>query len=71
MTTQATKTWCEERHHPYVTYNPLLERSYCRCGQRQEAGEQPMNWRAKREIHHHCEPDGPCACYVRSKPVGS
>ncbi len=29
-----------------------------------------MDWQAKRETHHHCEPAGPCRCYVQGKPIG-
>lgn len=62
-----TQKWCEDRDHPLITYNPWSDRSYCRCGQRQEAGEQPMDWAAKREVFHHCTPDGPCGCYATGK----
>lgn len=62
-----TSQWCADRDHPFVTYNPWLDRSYCRCGQRQEAGEQPMDWEAKRAIFHHCPPGGPCHCYITGK----
>lgn len=48
--TEETKQWCSDRRHPWVTYNPWLHRSYCRCGERQEFGERPMDWQAKREI---------------------
>jgi len=62
--TTSTKEWCASRSHPFVTYNPHLDRSYCRCGQRQEAGAQPMDWRAKWEIFHDHEPSTPCNCYL-------
>jgi hypothetical protein len=62
----ATVEWCEERGHPFVTYNPLLDRSYCRCGDRQVPGELPMDWQAKREVFHSCG-SGECRCYVGTK----
>ncbi|MFJ2218213.1 hypothetical protein ACIQVO_38450 [Streptomyces sp. NPDC101062] len=70
MIGQATARWCDDRGHPFVTYHPWLHRSYCRCGRRQEAGAQPMDWAAKHAVHHHCPLAGPCRCYVRGKPVG-
>jgi hypothetical protein len=71
MKTEATEQWCVDRDHPFVTYNPWLDRSYCRCGQRQESGEQPMDWAAKRTIFHSCELGGHCGCYATAeKPVG-
>ena len=30
----ATITWCAERDHPWLTYNPHMDRTWCRCGQR-------------------------------------
>ena len=62
--TNETKEWCVSRNHPYVTYNPQLDRTYCRCGERQETGEQPVDWRAKWEIFHDHEPGTPCNCYA-------
>ena len=68
---EAFVQWCIDRDHPFITYNPLLDRSYCRCGQRQEAGAQPMDWEAKHSIFHTCKPGAPCRCYVNAgKPVG-
>lgn len=67
-----TKQWCADREHPFVTYNPWLDRSYCRCGQRQHPGKQPIDWKAKRDLFHSCPPGGPCRCYVDAgKPIGS
>jgi hypothetical protein len=60
----ATVAWCTERAHPWVTYNPVLDRSYCRCGQRQAEGGQPMDWDAKREIFHDHPRGTPCRCYL-------
>jgi hypothetical protein len=65
-----SKQWCDDRDHPFVTYNPWLDRSYCRCGQRQQTGEQPMDWSAKREVFHSCRPDAPCRCYAADKAAG-
>ncbi|MEU6972874.1 hypothetical protein AB0A71_35200 [Kitasatospora aureofaciens] len=59
-----TLAWCQQRAHALITYHPQLDRSYCRCGERQVPGEQPMDWRAKREIFHTCPPDGQCRCYL-------
>ncbi|MEV4559015.1 hypothetical protein AB0K51_18785 [Kitasatospora sp. NPDC049285] len=59
-----TAAWCQHREHALVTYNPELDMSLCRCGERQESGEQPMDWGAKREIFHSCQQDGPCRCYL-------
>jgi hypothetical protein len=56
--------WCISSGHPFVTYNPWLDRSYCRCGHRQEEGAQPMDWGAKHAIFHGCTPGTPCRCYV-------
>lgn len=65
----STVAWCEERGHPFVTYNPLLDDSWCRCGHRRVAGEQPMDWQAKREYGHNCTCDarGECRCHVGLK----
>lgn len=64
---EATQQWCEDRSHPFVTYNPWLDRSYCRCGKRQEASDQPQDEDAKRQVFHHCKPEGPCRCYATGK----
>ena len=65
--TEATQAWCDEREHPFVTYNPWLHRSYCRCGKRQADGDQPQDHAAKRDIFHSCPPAGPCRCYVTAR----
>lgn len=64
LATPETRAWCEQRNHPWVTYNPWLDESFCRCGQMREAGEKPMNWQAKREQFHTCRPGDPCRCYL-------
>lgn len=69
MTTEPTQQWCRDRNHPLITYNPLVNRTYCRCGHRQIPGEQPMDWEAKRAVFHHCPPDGPCNCYATRRPA--
>jgi hypothetical protein len=63
---ETTIEWCEERDHPWVTYNPLLDGSFCRCGARRVGGEQPMDWEAKREVFHSCGSDE-CRCYASTK----
>ncbi|GAA2802896.1 hypothetical protein GCM10010441_29530 [Kitasatospora paracochleata] len=60
-----TAGWCQRRSHPLVTFNPELNMSLCRCGERLESGEQPLDWEAKRDIFHSCLPDGPCSCYLK------
>ncbi|MEU6990368.1 hypothetical protein ABZ953_06855 [Streptomyces sp. NPDC046465] len=59
-----TVQWCTDRGHPFITYDPSGDRSYCRCGQQQEQGDKPMDWQAKRDVFHSCQPDEPCRCYV-------
>lgn len=65
-TMPATAAWCVERGHPWVTYNPWLSRSWCRCGARQADGHQPADFRALHEEHHTCDYDdpAPCRCYL-------
>lgn len=62
--TVETLEWCRKRQHPWVTYNADLDRTYCRCGERQAEGEQPMNWDAKWEIFHGHPRGTPCRCYL-------
>lgn len=60
-----TVAWCVKRGHPWVTYNPVMHRTWCRCGERQQAGEAPQDWKAMWEIssgHDECGND-PCRCY--------
>ncbi len=65
LTTSTVQTWCEQRSHPWVTYNPWLDESFCRCGRMREAGEKPMDWRAKWEVFHDHPPGADCRCYLR------
>lgn len=60
------QAWCEERSHPWVTYNPRLDMTFCRCGVMREHGEKPMDWQAKHEAFHTCPAAGPCHCYLTS-----
>lgn len=62
----ATAAWCAKRNHPLVTFNPWVPRTYCRCGQVQVVGEQPVDWQALHETHHTCEYGKPetCRCYT-------
>lgn len=60
----ATVEWCEARQHPYVTYNPHLNRTYCRCGARQHDGDHPVDWDAMWEIFHDHPPGDRCRCYL-------
>jgi hypothetical protein len=69
MAESATVMWCSERGHPFITYNPHTDRSYCRCGERQADGDQPQDWTAKREVFHTCG-TGDCRCYVGGKHNG-
>lgn len=64
MADESTHQWCSDRGHPFVTYNPWTDRSYCRCGKRQEAGGQPQDWNAKREVFHNHKVGKPCRCYA-------
>jgi hypothetical protein len=66
---EATQQWCRDRSHPFVTYNPWLDRSYCRCGNRQKSGDQSQDHDAKRAVFHNCEPGDPCRCYLPSSPA--
>lgn len=61
----ATLEWCTARQHPFVTYNPDLDVTLCRCAGRQQAGEHPVDWQAKHEIFHDHPQGAPCSCYVR------
>lgn len=60
----ATVAWCTERDHPWSTYNPWMDRTWCRCGQRQDDGQHPIDLEAIHELFHHCQPNGPCSCYA-------
>lgn len=67
MLSESTRRWCSDREHPLITYNPLLNRTYCRCGHRQEPGQQPMDWDAKHEIFHACSLGDSCRCYGKAR----
>lgn len=64
MADETTRRWCEDREHPWLTYNPWLDRSYCRCGARQAVGEQPHDWQADHELFHDHGVNDPCRCYL-------
>ncbi|MFG2210555.1 hypothetical protein [Streptomyces sp. NPDC048638] len=59
-----TVAWCTAREHPYLTYNPWLKRSYCRCGSRQADGEQPLDRAAQHALFHDHLPGAVCGCYL-------
>jgi hypothetical protein len=63
---EPTRAWCEAREHPWLTYNPWLDRTWCRCGARQEPGQQPHDWDAGWELFHNHPREAPCNCYVRA-----
>jgi hypothetical protein len=63
-TSVATQAWCVQREHPWLTYNPWLDRTWCRCGQRQAAGEQPHDWDAQWELFHSHPRGAECRCYL-------
>ncbi len=64
--TEATIRWCETRNHPWSTYNPWLDRTWCRCGAQVAGGHQPVDMDALFEIGHTCDPTRPdaCRCYL-------
>jgi hypothetical protein len=66
----STVAWCVTRDHPWVTYNPWLDRSWCRCGQRQADGQQPPDWDAIAAEHppHAKGCDATKACTCRTGP---
>jgi hypothetical protein len=60
-----TIAWCARREHPWVTFNPWLDRTWCRCGARQAEGAQSIDLDAVHAIHHVCAPgSATCRCYV-------
>lgn len=63
-----TITWCVARNHPWVTYNPWLDQTFCRCGERMAEGRGDLDLRAIHETHHTCgwATAGRCRCYVTS-----
>ncbi len=67
MTSPTTVAWCAKRGHPWSTFNPWLDRTWCRCGARVANGHHEIDLRAVHEIHHGCDYDAPtnnCRCYV-------
>ncbi|MFH8805276.1 hypothetical protein ACH4F6_38005 [Streptomyces sp. NPDC017936] len=62
-----TRRWCEDRGHPFVTYNPWTDRSYCRCGVQQAAGEREQDMDAKWEMFHGHPRGERCRCYLPSR----
>lgn len=63
---ETVRTWCTARSHPLVTYNRQFNVTLCRCAERQEASERPVDWEAKRQVFHSCPPGAaPCDCYTR------
>lgn len=66
-TSEATLAWCAERSHPWSTYNASLDRTYCRCGARQEDGEHEIDMGALWEMRHDHPPGARCTCYVRAQ----
>lgn len=65
---ETTEQWCAARGHPLVTWSPWINLTLCRCGEVRLTGERPMDWEAKRQIFHHCPPEGPCYCYTSEAP---
>jgi hypothetical protein len=61
---EATRAWCALRGHPFVTYHPWQDRSWCRCGDRHASGAQPQDWDAKWAVFHNHPPGAPCRCYL-------
>lgn len=70
-TSETTGVWCAERGHPWLTYNPWLNRTWCRCGERQADGEQPHDWDADWELFHDHPRDTACSCYVKPRPAAA
>lgn len=44
--TDKTITWCVRRGHPWVTYNPWMNVTFCRCGKMREPGRLPIDMQA-------------------------
>jgi len=63
-TEPATVAWCAQRGHPWTTYNPWADRTWCRCGARQSPGQMPPDWGAKWELFHDHPYGVPCRCYL-------
>jgi hypothetical protein len=64
MAEPETREWCEQRGHPLITYNPWLDKTFCRCGVVVLDGEQPQDMRAKSELFHDHAPGDRCRCYL-------
>lgn len=66
-TSPAVLAWCSGRGHAWSTYSRVLDRSYCRCGTRQENGEKPVDLAAIHDTFHGHPQGEPCFCYVRAQ----
>lgn len=64
---ETTRTWCVERGHPFITYNPWLGQSWCRCGKRRVQGDQPQDEQAKWDLFHDHGVNDPCRCYLPTR----
>ena len=62
--TPQTFAWCDARDHPWSTYNPWADRTWCRCGVRQARGHHEIDMQAIWEIFHDHPYDAPCHCYL-------
>jgi hypothetical protein len=67
-TTPETQVWCDKRAHPWSTYNPWMDRTWCRCGARQAPGEQPVDLDAVAEMFPRCRCDATAACHCSDNP---
>lgn len=65
LTATGTLRWCEDRDHPWSTYNPWLDKTWCRCGKRTSVGEQSIDLDAVWEMFHDHGCDERCRCYSR------
>lgn len=41
-----TIAWCVQRGHPWVTYSPWTDATFCRCREKREPGESPIDMQA-------------------------
>ena len=65
----ATQQWCADRRHPWSTYNPWLDRSYCRCGARQVTGQRRIDLDAVAETFTcRCDATSECRCARTAAP---
>jgi hypothetical protein len=67
MAEATTRAWCEDRGHPFITYNPWMGWSFCRCGERREQGDHPQDMQAKRDLFHDHPVGAPCRCYLPTR----